>query len=174
MIDALTHCAKCGLELGAAYSPRAHRYLHVILNVALANWPDNHPDIQPRNATQLKAWLLCTDRVDFFDAIAPATPRDFARYDQAIPYYQGHMTRLRDAGGYSFLYETNGGGVELRFPRSPSQLGKGAGGKRAFSALVNRMVDEIVANTGLAHEVLKARASRDLMPRKIGQYASAN
>lgn len=64
----LDHCPECGFVLDDAlgyHSPKQFRAFHQMVRIALDNWPESHPEIQPMGATKterfehLRAWLLC-------------------------------------------------------------------------------------------------------------------
>lgn len=174
MIDGLHHCPRCSYDLTGERSSRAHRYMHVVLAIALENWPEKHPHIRPRNVAELRAWVFCQDAVDFFDSISavamPGASDELGRLD----YYAGHMRAIRDAGGYGFLFQNKRtGGIELRIPRS-SALAKNGGPDRVrFTAILTRMLDEIIVQTGMDRELLRTRARKDLEPRRLGARCAA-
>jgi hypothetical protein len=167
MIDGLHHCPKCAYDLTGEVSGRAHRYMHVLMSIALDNWPSGHPHIRPRNTGHLRAWLFCQDGVDFFSSITLSRTQSGHALD-AVDYYAGHMAVLAESGRYGFLFETDGAGLELRFPQTAALTRNGGPRRAVFHSLLNRLIDEIVAQTGMEREKLKAQAKRDLAPRRLG------
>lgn len=55
----LRDCPHCGCELVKPRSPKHHKMFFAFIDDACENWPLDHPDFQPMNSEQLRAWLLC-------------------------------------------------------------------------------------------------------------------
>lgn len=149
------HCPECGCVLSQPRSAKEHRFFFAIIAAAFDNWPEGH-EFQPRNAEQLRGWLMLEvgEHERLGNGYHPSRPsltqlQDFVM--QAI-----HQVRLSH---YGRLAVDDEGAIELHYPRSVALMHQ-----KEFHPVVEKILLEIQAHTGLTPRDLRRAAAAATAP----------
>jgi hypothetical protein len=150
----LRYCPHCGVWLVKPRRPRAHRFFFAIIRAAYDNWPEAHPEFQPVDEDQLRAWLLCRTKHSArvgnllnirgpVDAAWEAKLADFVAMAVIAVRQHGYALPVTDESGY----------IELIVPKSIAyeQLGE-----EEFAPIRDDVFALIEANTGMKLKELRS------------------
>lgn len=162
-MDELLGCPSCGYDLSGDPTRKSRGFLHVVIAMAHSNWPDTHHH-QPPSPDHLRAWLFCHPKVEHCirDAISTAIP-GFADVVSA------RMRDLREeTGGRTVFadFETDTASVIVRAPKSSAKPAKGGPHRKAYYAIITRVLALIEEETGMSREFLKEEGRRAIAPNR--------
>jgi hypothetical protein len=161
--DALTNCPSCNYDLSGDASAKSRGFLHVVVSLAYENWPDTHEQ-QFACADHLRAWLFCHPKVEhcWRDQISASIPA-FADVVSA------RMADARKETGARIVFadaSSDASSVIIRAPKTSARPGKGGPNRKAYYAIITRVLALIEDETGMSREFLKEEGRRASAPNR--------